>query len=94
MKRRWEMANIEEIRKAVDEFLRKTLNARDVKVIKVAKTGEGWKTEAEVYEESSFIKSLGLTTKVQDRNVYSVKLSNGLEVEAYERINEGPAEEL
>ena len=52
---------------------------------KAAKAGDGWESEAEVYEESSFIKSLGLSTKVQDRNIYAVKLSSALDVESYER---------
>ena len=85
------MANIEEARKAVAEFLRKTLNVKDVKVIKTAKAGDGWETEAEVYEESSFIKSLGLPTRVQDRNIYAVKLNSSLEVDSYER--KGPEEQ-
>jgi len=79
------MANIEEAKKAVSEFLKKTLSVKDVKVIKAAKVGDGWESEAEVYEESSFIKSLGLPTRVQDRNIYAVKLNDSLEVEAYER---------
>lgn len=79
------MANIEEARKAVSEFLKKTLNVKDVKVIKAAKAGDGWESEAEVYEESSFIKSLGLPTRVQDRNIYEVKLADNLEIQSYER---------
>ena len=77
------MADIVQVGKAVSEFLKSTLNAKDVKVIKVTKTPEGWETEAEVYEESSFIKALGLATKVQDRNFYEVKLDESLEVQAY-----------
>jgi hypothetical protein len=79
------MANIEEAKKAVSEFLKKTLSVKDVTVIKVSKAGDGWECEAEVFEASSFIKSLGLSTKVQDRNIYAVKLSGALEVESYER---------
>jgi hypothetical protein len=82
------MANVEEVAKAVSEFLKKTLNIKDVKVIKVTKADEGWETEAEVYEESSFIKALGLPTRVQDRNFYEVKLSDRLEVESYGRKGE------
>lgn len=78
------MANIEEVKKAVSRFLKETLNVKDVKVIKVAKIENDWETEAEVYEESSFIKSLGLPTRVQDRNIYAVKLDAGLEVQSYE----------
>ena len=79
------MANINDARRVVGEFLKKTLEAKDVKMIKTAKVGDGWEAEAEVYEESSFIKSLGLPTRVRDRNIYLVKLNNGLEVESYER---------
>ena len=49
------MTNIEDARKVVTEFLKRTLHAKDVKVIKEAKVGNGWETEVEVYEESSFI---------------------------------------
>jgi len=79
------MANIEKAGEAVSEFLKKTLNVEDVKVIKAARVGEGWEIEAEVYEESSFIKSLGLPTRVRDRNIYAIKLDDGLGVQCYER---------
>ena len=79
------MANIEEAKEKVSEFLKKTIGVKDVKVIKTVKVSDGWETEAEVYEESSFIKSLGLPTRVQDRNIYTVKLNGSLEVESYER---------
>ena len=82
------MADIQQVGKAVSEFLKQTLNAKDVKVIKVTKAEEGWETEAEVYEESSFIKALGLPTRVQDRNFYEVKLTDRLEVESYGRKGE------
>ena len=87
------MANIEEAKKAVSEFLKETLNVKDVTVIKVSKIADGWESEAEVFEASSFIKSLGLSTKVQDRNIYVLKLSGILEVESYERKGTlGPGE--
>lgn len=79
------MANIEEIRKTVSDFLKKTISVKDIKVIKATKVNDGWETEAEVYEESSFIKSLGLPTRVQDRNIYTVKLDDNLDVQSYER---------
>jgi hypothetical protein len=79
------MANIEEAREAAAEFLKKALDVKDVQVIGAAKADDGWDAEVEVYEESSFLKSLGLPTRVQDRNIYTVKLSDSLEVESYER---------
>ncbi len=79
------MANIEETRRMVSDFLKRTLSVEDVKVIKATKVGDGWEAEAEVYEESSFIKSLGLPTRVQDRNIYMVKLDDNLEILSYDR---------
>ena len=79
------MANIGEAGQAVVEFLKNTLHIQEVKVIKATKVDDGWEAEAEVYEENSFLKSVGLPTKVQDRNLYAVKLSDSLEVESYER---------
>ena len=75
---------IEEVGKAITDFFKKTLG-KDAKVIKIAQTQDEWLGEAEVYEESSFIKSLGLSTKVQDRNIYEIKLTNDLEVMSYAR---------
>ncbi len=79
---------IEKVGEAIRNFFEKTLG-RDAKVIKVTKSEDGWIGQAEIYEESSFIKSLGLPTRVQDRNTYEIKLTDTLEVTSY-----GPKEEL
>jgi len=78
---------VEEVGKAIKDFFKKTLG-RDSKVIKIAKTSDGWIGDAEIYEESSFIKSLGLSTRVQDRNIYEIKLTDNLEVNSYARKEE------
>ncbi len=79
------MSDIMEVRKIVSDFLKKNLEAKDAKVIKISKENDNWVTESEVYEESSFIKALGLPTRMQDRNVYIVKLDKELEIQSYER---------
>jgi alcohol dehydrogenase YqhD (iron-dependent ADH family) len=79
------MAGIEEAKDAVVEFLRKAVDVEDVKVIGARKADNQWLIEAEVYEENSFLKSLGLPTRVQDRNIYEVRLNDNLQVESYER---------
>jgi hypothetical protein len=79
------MSNIAGAAKMVSTFLKKTLTVKDVKVIMATKVTEGWETKAEVYEENSFIKSLGCSSKVPDKNYYAVKLNDDLEVESYER---------
>ena len=81
------MANIDEAARAMSEFLKRTLSVEDAKAIKIAKTPEGWEGEVEVYEESAFIKSIGLSTKVKDRNIYKIKVDENLEVQSYERMN-------
>jgi alcohol dehydrogenase YqhD (iron-dependent ADH family) len=79
------MTGIEDAKNTAAEFLKRALNVRDVKVIGATKVDDRWHIEAEVYEESSFLKSLGLPTRVQDRNIYEVTLSDDLDVESYER---------
>jgi hypothetical protein len=79
------MSAIMEVRKIVSDFLKKNLEVKDAKVIKISKENDNWVTESEVYEESSFIKALGLPTRMQDRNVYIVKLDKELEIQSYER---------
>lgn len=79
------MTNIQEAGKTAAEFLKNALNVCEMRVIAVTKTDDGWDAEVEVYEESSFMKSLGLPSRVQDRNIYTVKMSNSLDVESYER---------
>jgi hypothetical protein len=79
------MTGIEEAKDIVVEFLQKALDVRDVKIIGATKVDNEWHVEAEVYEDNSFLKSLGLPSRVQDRNIYMVKLNDDLEVESYER---------
>lgn len=79
------MANIEDAARTANDFLKRTLNPLDIKAVKVSKIPEGWEIESEVYEESSFIKALGLPTRVQDKHIYKVNLNGDMEVEAYER---------
>ena len=79
------MANIEQASQTAVEFLKRTLQVGEVKILGAVKSDDGWTIEAEVFEPSSFIKALGLQTRVQDRNLYTMKMNGRLEVEAYER---------
>lgn len=81
------MANINEATRAMCEFLKRTLSVENAKVVKITKIPEGCEGEVEVYEESSFIKSIGLLTKVKDRNVYKIMVDEKLDVQSYERKN-------
>jgi hypothetical protein len=87
------MANIDEATLAMNGFLKRTLSVEDTKVVKITKAPEGWEGEVEVYEESSFIKSIGLPTRVKDRNIYTIKVDENLEVQSYERKNAKQSQE-
>ncbi len=82
---------IKEVRKTIIEFMKEVFN-KDAEIIKITKTEEGWSSEAIIFEESAFIKSIGLPTKVQDRHIYVVKLDNELEVISYERKKDNEEE--
>ncbi len=73
------------VEKAASDFLMQALHAVEVHVIGVKRIPEGWEAQAEVYEESAFIKALGLPTRVRDRNLYVVMEDNQLEVTSFER---------
>jgi len=79
------MAEVAEASMISTEFLRSNLEVKDIKVIKITRLQDGWEAEAEVFEESAFIKSLGLPTRVMDRNIYMVKLDDHLKVQSFER---------
>ncbi|MCF7888878.1 MAG: hypothetical protein K9L78_02040 [Victivallales bacterium] len=80
-----------EVRKIVKEFLQESFG-QDAEIIQIKKTEEGWLCEGVIYEESAFIKSVGLPTKVQDRNVYAVELTDDLEIISYMRKKDNEEE--
>ena len=79
------MATIEEAVEKAAKFVREKLNIAEARLIRAVRGESGWDVEVEVYEESAFIKSLGLPTRVRDRNIYLVTLDDQLNVQAYER---------
>ena len=75
------------VREKVISFLGDTLMVDSIKIVKTLKTEDGWETLAEVYEDSAFIKELGLQTRVKDKNLYEVKLADDLEITAFEKVS-------
>ncbi len=71
------MTDIETVSKTVTEFLQRVLGADGVRVVGINKANEIWDVEAEVFEESAFLKALGLPSRVKDKNLYRVRLSAG-----------------
>ncbi len=82
--------NFEEAAKKVQAFVSSMTGkpATLVKLERISENGGGWKAYVEVYEESAFIKSVGIPSKVMDRNFYEVLLNSALEVTAYARKKE------
>ncbi len=79
------MATIEQASQTAGDFLKRTLQIGEVKILGAVKADDGWQIEAEAFEPSAFIKALGLPTRVQDRNLYTLRLNGRLEVESYAR---------
>jgi hypothetical protein len=79
------MTDIETVSKTVTEFLQRVLGVDSLRVVAVSKTADVWDVEAEVFEESAFLKALGLPSRVKDKNLYKVRLNGAMEVESYER---------
>ncbi|MEI6509885.1 MAG: hypothetical protein WCO14_02945 [bacterium] len=76
---------IDEARLAALRFFEESLNLEGARLFAVRKSADGWEASAEVFEDSAFIKSLGLSTRTKDRNIYHLKLSALLDVVSYER---------
>lgn len=82
--------NFEQAAKKITDFVGAMTESK-AKIVKLEKTsqdGGGWIGYAEVFEESAFIKSIGLPSRVMDRNIYEVRLNNALDVIGYARKNQ------
>ncbi|MEI6141336.1 MAG: hypothetical protein WCP85_18850 [Mariniphaga sp.] len=81
------MSKIFDVRMAVIEFLKETLQTNEITVIKLDNVVDAWEAIAEIYTDDSFLKSMNLPPKLT-RVYYSVKVNEMLEVIAFERISE------
>lgn len=79
---------LSDIRKKAVEFIEEFLQPLSTRIIKLEKIDEQWHLLAEVYEESAFIKQLGLKTEVKDRNVYRIMIGPDLEIAEFEKIDD------
>ena len=80
------MSKIIDVRNAVIEFLKENIKTSDVTIIRVEKSGETWKTVAEVYEDDSFLKSMNLPPK-KIRLFYAVVVDAELEILSFTRLS-------
>lgn len=73
---------VQEVIDRLSQFAKQNLG-RDPKVINVRNTAEGWRGIVQVYEENSFIKSLGLETNQQERKRYEIRMDENLEIVSF-----------
>jgi hypothetical protein len=78
------MSKIQDVNNQIIDFLIETIGT-EAKVISITKDGDNWIGIAEIFEESNFIKAIGLNTNVKDRNLYEVKLDENLDVISFNR---------
>ncbi len=69
-------------KESIGDFIKEHIS-QEFKIIQIKKTEEGWVGEFEIFEDSAFIKALGLPAKVKDRNLYEIKLTDEFEVVSY-----------
>ena len=84
---------ISEVGDKVKEFLKKTLEAKGIRIIKVEKAHGGWVAEAEVAEKSQYLASINPEYRVFEKEHYIVKLNANLEVFSYRRAGNGEEEQ-
>lgn len=77
------------IAKAV-EFIKETLG-KEGDIIKADKTDKGWAVEVEVIEQSEYMKRIGISKPVYDKNVYRVILDQNFDLVSYERKGQKPS---
>ncbi|MBI4811938.1 gas vesicle protein [Candidatus Falkowbacteria bacterium] len=82
------------IAKAI-EFMKEMLG-KEGDIVKAAKIDKGWEVEIEIIEQSEYMKKIGISKPVYDKNVYRVILDQNFELVSYERKAQkpfgGPAE--
>lgn len=83
---------ISEVREKVKKFLKETLGAEGIRIVKVEKEGNGWVAEAEVAELNQYLASVKPDYRVFEKELYSVKLDANLEVSSYKRKGESEEE--
>lgn len=63
----------------------KELLGKEGKIVKAEKTAGGWEIEIEVVEQSEYMKKIGISKPVYDRDIYHVVLDQDLNLLSYER---------
>jgi len=72
------------------QFIKEALG-KEGDIIKTVKTTDGgWEVEIEVIERSEYMKKIGITKPVYDKNVYRVVLDKNFNITSYEKKSQKP----
>lgn len=72
-------------------FIKETLG-KEGDVVKAVRTSDGgWEIEVEVIEQSEYMKRIGISKPIYDKNIYRVILDKDSNVTSYERKAQKPS---
>jgi len=77
---------ISEVTDKVKEFLKETIEAKGIRIVRIDNVGRGWIAEAEVAEKNQDLASIKPEYRVFEKERYIIKLNADLEVSSYKRV--------
>lgn len=77
---------ISEVTDKVKEFLKETVDAKGIRIIRIDPIGQEWIAEAEVAEKNQYLASIKPEYRVFEKERYLIKLNSDLEVSSYKRL--------
>lgn len=77
---------ISEVTDKVKEFLKETVDAKGIRIIRIDPIGQDWIAEAEVAEKNQYLASIKPEYRVFEKECYLIKLNADLEVSSYKRL--------
>jgi hypothetical protein len=77
---------ISEVTDKVKEFLKETVDAKGIRIIRIDPIGQDWIAEAEVAEKNQYLASIKPEYHVFEKERYLIKLNADLEVSSYKRL--------
>jgi hypothetical protein len=85
---------ISEVRDIARKFLRETLEAEVIRIIRVDRAeGGGWIAAAEVTDKNEYLATINPAYRVLEKEYYVVRLNVDLEVSSYRRVKSEDEEE-
>ena len=79
---------ISTVRDKVKSFLKETIEAAGVRIVRVDKVDTGWIAEADVATKNQYLATIKPEYRVFEKEHYVVKLNLDLEVSSFKRVSE------